>query len=250
MDTETLIRAIHDPFADELRDIGRDINTHGKVLPARGLTAENSSSTEDCLLLYLLVRHFQRKRVFESGTNVGCTALALNAAARANGGVMTTCDPIDYGALSPWSGIRFIRTQAYGALSILESEGHKIDFAFFDWMPDEKTLDCLNRICTDDTILATHDYCTADPKGAETVEIIDRCYRHRNAGQWFLPGETSIDFGRGVRVNACTAFFVPHSLLEHYCEQNSVMTATPFDPLPPANVAVVELALPPLPPPP
>jgi hypothetical protein len=214
METETLIRAIHDPFATELCDVCRDINAHCEALPSRGLTTECSTSAEDCLLLYLLVRHFQRTRVFEMGTYVGTTALALNAAARNNGGVMTTCDPIDYGALSPWSGIRFICAEASGALSLLESEGHKIDFAFFDWTPDKRTVDCLNRICTDDAVLATHDYGNGNNKGPLTVEAIDRSYRHRRSGRWFLPGANPVEFKNGIRVNFCTAFFVPHSLLE------------------------------------
>jgi predicted O-methyltransferase YrrM len=213
MDSEILIRAIESPFDAELRNLCHDLNVHCDSLPARGLTTEGSSSFEDCLLLYLLVRHFQRKRVFEVGTYVGTTAIALNAAARANGGVMSTCDPIDYGALSPWSGIRFIKTQAYDALSTLESEGHQIDFVFFDWLPDEKTINCLNRICTADAILATHDFGLGDQKGQKTVDAIDRDYRHRNAGRWFLPGASPIDFGNGIRVNYCTAFFVPNILL-------------------------------------
>jgi hypothetical protein len=51
MDTETLIRIIHAPFASELPDIGNAANAHCAGLPRKGLTTEGSTSTEDCLVL-------------------------------------------------------------------------------------------------------------------------------------------------------------------------------------------------------
>jgi hypothetical protein len=167
---------------------------------------------EDCLLLYLLIRRFERRFAFEIGTYVGTTSVCMNEAVRHNGGVLTTCDPIDYAALSPWSGIRFIRGNGSAALALLHDEGHRIDFAFIDWTPDEATMRRLNEMCTEDAVLAVHDY-GPDLKGKTTVEMLENFYVHATAGRWFLPDAAPVTFSDGMRVNYCTAFFIPYHLL-------------------------------------
>jgi hypothetical protein len=200
------VRRMAEPFARELLDLTRVVGAHCEEARKRGLSFDQSTSMEDCLLLYTLVRHFRRTRAFEVGTNIGTTAVAINEAARANGGVFTTCDPVDYGALSPWSGIRFIRASSEIALALLEAEGHTIDFAFFDWIPSEAAVAVLDRICTADTVLATHDYET-NSKGAEVIGQLARGYRRSANGRWFAPGPVTL--ADGTRVNVCTAFFLP-----------------------------------------
>jgi len=113
---------------------------HVAFFTSKGLSGESSTSLEDCLMLYLLIRHFDRRGVFEIGTNVGTTAVVMNEAVKRNGGTCTTCDPIDYGALLADSGLRFINARSDAALSLIRAEARTIDFAFFDWVPDWQTL--------------------------------------------------------------------------------------------------------------
>ncbi len=130
------------------------------------------------------------------------------------GGRITTSDVVDYRGLPPWSGIKFIPYGSHIALRILEGEGHKIDFAFFDWIPDEGTLRAANRIFTEDAILCTHDYFGRGSKGADTIDIINNGYARADAGTWFLPNDTPYVMPDGVRINMCTAFFLPHCLID------------------------------------
>ena len=105
-----LIHAMWHRFATELPAITALATRHRETFFARGLTAAGgSTSSEDCLLLYLMIRQFERRMGFEIGTYIGTTAVCMNEALRRNGGVLTTSDPIDYAALPPWSGIRFMR---------------------------------------------------------------------------------------------------------------------------------------------
>ncbi len=183
---------------------------HVAFFTSKGLSGESSTSLEDCLMLYLLIRHFDRRSVFEIGTNVGTTAVIMNEAVKQNGGMCTTCDPIDYGAIPPDSGIRFINAPADAALAHIKEDGPAIDFAFLDWVPDWKTLRLANDLFDKDAILAVHDY-GLDPKGEAVVDLLNLHYRPR--GRWFFPEAAPIALAGGARVNICTAFFVPNQLL-------------------------------------
>ena len=52
------------------------------LFSSKGLTGENTTSLEDCLMLYLLIRHYNCRNVFEIGTNVGATAAVMNEAVK------------------------------------------------------------------------------------------------------------------------------------------------------------------------
>ena len=162
-------------------------------------------------MLYLLIRHFDRRGVFEIGTNVGTTAVVMNEAVKRNGGTCTTCDPIDYGALLADSGLRFINARSDAALSLIRAEARTIDFAFFDWVPDWQTLQLANEVFDPTAILAVHDY-GSNPKGEAIIDVLNLHYRPR--GRWFFPERSPIHLVGDVRVNICTAFFVPNQLLK------------------------------------
>jgi hypothetical protein len=160
-------------------------------------------------MLYLLIRGFGRRQVFEVGTNIGTTAVVMNEAVRRNGGTCTTCDPIDYEALPPDSRIRFIQTASDCALAQLKAEHSTIDFAFFDWVPDKRTLNLANEIFDENAVIAVHDY-KLNPKGQAIADVLNLHYRQR--GRWFFP-EAPVELADEIRVNICTAFFVPNQLL-------------------------------------
>src|SRR5262245_37231653 len=93
------------PYAAELPDATAVFKRHCAHVRTRGLVGSYSTSLEDCLLLYLLIRHFGRRAVFEVGTFIGTTAVVMNAAVKRNGGTCITCDPDDHGCLPADSGI-------------------------------------------------------------------------------------------------------------------------------------------------
>jgi len=206
---ETFIRATAAAYLDELRSAKVAIFRHADACRAKGLTGENSTSHEDALLLYLLVRHFKRRFVLDVGTNIGITAMTLHIAATKNGGSCVTCDPTDYSCL-PTDGPRFVHAPSADALAQLQAEGRTIDFAFFDWVPDQRTLDLMSGVFKSDAILAVHDY-AINAKGEAIINAIDSGYSFAYRGEWIVPEihPTEVD---GVAINICTAYWLPFSL--------------------------------------
>jgi hypothetical protein len=68
---------------------------HNVTSRARHGLAGGSTGNRDCGFLYLLVKAFACRSIFEIGTYVGTSAVAMAVA----GGHVTTCDPHDYGCL-------------------------------------------------------------------------------------------------------------------------------------------------------
>jgi hypothetical protein len=66
----------------ELPDAADTWRRHCAFYASKGLSGENTTSLEDCIMLYLLVRDFDRRCVFEIGTNVGNTATVMNDAVK------------------------------------------------------------------------------------------------------------------------------------------------------------------------
>jgi hypothetical protein len=215
MNCAELINRIAAPLVDELVTVNSVITEHCQRALEKGMTLSNSTSNEDCLLLYALIRHFGSRHVFEVGTYIGTTAIAMNEAVKRNGGLCTTCDPVAYNTLPPWSGVRFINSESATALQILCDEARSIDFVFLDWVPDQPTLDLIPKVCNTDAIVGVHDYVATDPKGAAAVAAVKGSAFGERLGQWFVPDEQPVDLGSGIRLNLTTAFFVPSHLLPH-----------------------------------
>src|SRR5262249_12808959 len=111
-----------------------------------------STGNADCGFLYLLVKAFKRRSIFEIGTFVGTSAVAMTMA----GGRVTTCDPADYGCLPP--GIRFLNMPDVEELRVLTRESAKIDMVFADSSPSLAAVMLINKLSTPDMIFAAHDY--------------------------------------------------------------------------------------------
>jgi len=67
-----------------------------------------------------------------------------------------------------------------------------------------------NEVFDPTAILAVHDY-GSNPKGEAIIDVLNLHYRPR--GRWFFPERSPIHLVGDVRVNICTAFFVPNQLL-------------------------------------
>ena len=208
---EALATAMYARFSPEVPQIQETVQQHYEPIQATGLGVEGTTSIEDCVFLYLLIRHFRRKHVFEIGTYIGTTAVAMNSAVKKNGGVCTTTDPKDYGVLPPWSGIRLIEGPAEHGLGILKREGHSVDFAFADWYFQQPTIDLALTTFTEDCIIAVHDYFPND-KGEENVAKLNATYCRERPGEWLLPIGAPWKMDSGASINICTAVFVPHSI--------------------------------------
>jgi hypothetical protein len=209
LDPVQFVRQSAPPLLPDLRKAAEAIEGfYTSIAPPSGIIP-NSTSSEDCLMLSLLVRHFRRRHVLDVGTNLGMTALALYQAAQANSGDCVTCDPVDYGKVPP--GPRFIHADVKDAMGILKAEGRQIDFAFFDWVPNPEALRIAADVFTRDAILAVHDYGN-DPKGQECIDAINAGYSRAKDGRWVVPNGKPTLVG-GLAFNLCTAYFLPDTVL-------------------------------------
>ncbi len=208
---EDLARAMYARLATEVRDVQRVTAGHCAAIQRTGLGMERTTSIEDCIYLYLLIRYFARKSVFEIGTFIGTTAVAMNQAVRKNAGNCTTTDPKDYGCLPRDSGIRMIEGPAEFGLGLLHREGRVVDFAFGDWYFKQPTIDLAAKTFTPDCVIAVHDY-FPDDKGEENVVKLSETYCQRRMGTWLLPTGAPWRMPDGMTINACTAVFIPDSL--------------------------------------
>ena len=74
---ESLAREMYDRFCSEIPVVQRAVLDHYTPLQKAGVGVDGTTSVEDCLMLYLLIRQFDRKRSFEIGTFIGTTAVAM-----------------------------------------------------------------------------------------------------------------------------------------------------------------------------
>lgn len=122
----------------------------------------------DMKVLYLLVRHFKPKTIFEIGTWIGTSAMVMAEAIRqnGNGGMIYTCDTADcYLPEEPYQGsIRKITAMSDSALSELPADA-PIDFIFADGEFTFKTIENLRDRLAPNALITTHDYVLPAEKG-------------------------------------------------------------------------------------
>lgn len=181
----------------------RDHNVTSRA--QRGL-AGGSTGTADCGFLYLLVKAFGRRSIFEIGTYVGTSAVAMTMA----GGYVTTCDPKDYGCLPP--GIRFLNMTDRDALRLLRREGALVDMVFADAAVSSDAITFLNKIGSNDMIFTAHDYASG-AKGEVCVDLMSKHYRRAEECTWFLPEAEPIEVAPGLLIEEATAAMVPNDLI-------------------------------------
>jgi hypothetical protein len=102
MQTREFVARLYERHGHGLVEKLTAIRYHNVTSRARRGLAGGSTGNPDCGFLYLLVKAFARRSIFEIGTYVGTSAVAMTMA----GGHVTTCDPNDYDCLPP--GIRFL----------------------------------------------------------------------------------------------------------------------------------------------
>lgn len=193
---------------------------------------ERSTSLPDCLFLWLLVREYQPRTIFEIGTFVGTTA-AFMAEASGLQAQIHTCDkarvyrqtPRYEGIIEPMPG-----QHSAPASRTLRKQGLRPDLVFADGRIDWRTARNIAAMMHGSSVFATHDYVAGD-KGEHNLRRMER--RLRNRGYRALTPTadvyaTGYDVGEGLRsqeearrssaseglggINACTALLLPGSL--------------------------------------
>ncbi len=126
----------------------------------------------DYKILYLLVRVYKPKVIFEIGTWIGTSAMIMAEAMRANGtgGKIYTCDHNHYYALDDSYSDIIVPINAFSAEALDQiPEDTKIDFVFADGELTFRTISKLKPLLTTEAIIATHDYTPPDDKGVLNV---------------------------------------------------------------------------------
>lgn len=206
------VKSLYDRYGDGLAERLALVREHNVTSRGKHGLEGGSTGNPDCGFLYLLVRAFRRRIIFEIGTYVGSSAVAMNMAAGGHGGSVTTCDPEDYGCLPPESGIRFLNMASADALRLLKAEGARIDFVFADWLPCDESIAHFNEMATDDMIFTAHDYLPGD-KGEAAVEAMSRRYARAATGTWIFPDPKPVEVAPGLLIQQATAALIPNRLL-------------------------------------
>ncbi len=190
-------------LAERLAAVG-DHNVRSR---ARHGLSGGSTGNADCGFLYLLVKAFRRTSVFEIGTYVGTSAVAMTMA----GASVHSCDPTAYGGLPP--EIHFLNMNDQTAARHLRSAGIQVDMVFADWIPAVETIVALDTLGSDDLIFTAHDYLPGD-KGVIAVERVRQHYSRNREGTWLLPPPEPVLVAPGLPIAASTAVLIPTRLLK------------------------------------
>jgi len=206
LQTRELVQHLFGRYGGGLVEKLVEIRDHNVTSRARHGLPGGSTGNPDCAFLYLLVKAFQRRSIFEVGTYVGTSAVAMTLA----GGHVVTCDPEDYGCLPP--GIRFMHMPDDEALRVLRREGASIDMVFADWVPSADAFSLINELSTPDFIFTAHDYGPGD-KGEVCFHLMSEKYRRANECTWILPEVEPVEVIPGLLIEQTTAALIPNRLL-------------------------------------
>jgi len=201
----------------ELVDVGKDKrDTDGRP---RG-----SAEFQDCLYLYLLVREYKPKVIFEVGTWIGTSAIFMAEALKRNGqGKIYTCDINDVSCI-PEEYDRLI-TRMYGhsddILAQLIREGVVIDFVFADGEMTTTNVNQLKQLLSAKAVFTTHDFRLPAPtKGVAHFLLMKNHFNSASEFCWLLPKilgekgskEGGYDVGLPSRIDRSVAVMIPKSL--------------------------------------
>jgi predicted O-methyltransferase YrrM len=134
-----------------------------------------STSLQDCLFLYLLVKEFRPKVIFEVGTFVGTTAVFMAEASELQA-TLYTCDMREAYVQQPrYEGVivPMLGTHSARASKELRRKGVEIDLVFADGRVDWRTGRHIAAMLAEDGVFATHDFVAGD-KGEANLKRMKR----------------------------------------------------------------------------
>jgi len=172
-----------------------------------------ATSLADCLYLYLLIRHYKPKVVFEIGTWIGTSAAVMAEAIRKNGsGKLYTCDINNIQIISDdyKDIITYYNMHSDDTLDKLYKENIIIDFVFNDAHISKITVDKLKKVISKDIIFTTHDYKLPYDKGVKCVYLMNKFFvKKSDKFKWFLP-EKDLGYKVGsFKINERIALLIP-----------------------------------------
>jgi hypothetical protein len=162
---DSIIQCLYNEFKDEVETVRMDLIVNVSK-------QECSTSVEDCLFLYLLIRYFKPKTILEIGTFVGSTLLSIVKACEKNNQdyQIYTIDLEDNLKVSltedQKSHITFFHMHSDYATNLISE---KIDFIFADADLTEMTAKKLSPNMDASTIFATHDFVPPLDKGITSL---------------------------------------------------------------------------------
>lgn len=224
--TGDFVQWLFEQHAEEIRQKRANGRALFNELMEKGRADGGSSGMKDCLYLYLLVRHFKPRQVFEIGTWVGHSATYLATALRANQNkdsmsMVYTCDTGE-SRFTPPDDLNiecFRQTKSTDALKQLKDRDIKLDFVFCDGTLQEADIHLLNDLASDNFIFATHDYKAPNEKGIRNVKLMKQLFRNRRHYEWMLPTADPQEqkgylVETRMRINRSVAVMVPKTCLE------------------------------------
>lgn len=152
---------------------------------------------DDVVILYLLVRTFKPKVIFEIGTWIGTSAMIMAEAVRANNNeaVIYTCDFNSYYLLDESYKDIVLPVNAYSDMALEQIPGDKkIDLVFADGELTYETIKKLKPKLNTDAIISTHDFLQPAEKGVLNVVRmqIASWFKYNLIVPGTLPGKTMI----------------------------------------------------------
>lgn len=180
-----------------------------------GSKAGGSTGLPDCLYLYLLIRHFKPKTIFEIGTWIGTSGMFMAEALKKNaegngegsrGGHIYTCDINNAYALSNEYDqfITRMNVMSDEALAELPHE-LKVDFMFADGELTPATIKELTKRVHTNTVLATHDFKLPGEKGVRNLVKLQRAFANRY--KYVLPTKKKVH--TIAQINSSVGLLVP-----------------------------------------
>jgi predicted O-methyltransferase YrrM len=163
----------------------------------------------DALYLYLLVREYQPKTIFEIGTWVGTSALFMAEALKKNGsGHIYTCDTNHYYLLgeeyADW--VTYVPGHSDTVLANFHEQGTTFDFMFIDGNLTSRSRQILAQTTHEQTVFAIHDFLLPDDKG---IQVLLRVPKKKQYGLAVPPAAHHPK--ETVAINQMTAVFLPEA---------------------------------------
>lgn len=234
-DTGDLVRVLHGKYASELDVVAPKLSSlrERTIFLETGDLPEVSRDSEgravgttglaDCLFLYLLARTQNAQVVFEVGTWLGMSAMAIaEAVVRNGGGVIYTCDLHDVSRIEPEYQSHIVRLPFHSdkALNHLRKRRVGIDMVFADGILSRRNVVQLSIALNPGFVFATHDYKPPAEKGCQNVRLMQRWFpairrlrRGRETYTLYLPTRQGSGYEAcdGIRVNSSTAVLLAES---------------------------------------
>lgn len=175
-----------------------------------------SISFAAALLLYIATRNLRPAQVFEVGTFIGKSTLAMALAIdrNANGGRIFTCDGSNdfrLPQIATCEIVGFPRTRSTGALLELLTAGARLDFLHIDGRVSAEDLELVERLADPGVVIALDDFEGMEKGVANLMQIRGRPFFGKHV--LVYPASDATLARLGLVSRATTAFLLPASAL-------------------------------------